>query len=140
VGLWLLASGRWPHWLHRRPVAPPVDAGWRRIALPLRSAGAGMAWIAWPCALSQSALLVAALADTPAAGAAAMAAFAVASAPALVAGPWLWTQLRRLTAGAALDAQATWPLRAAGALLAAGSAWALTHGLAARALAWCFGG
>jgi sulfite exporter TauE/SafE len=139
VGLWLLARGRWPLWLNRPAVAAPAGSGWQRIALPLRSACAGAGWIAWPCALSQSALLVAALAETPGAGGAVMATFALASAPALVVGPWVWSRVRRIAGTAALDAQATWPLRAAGALLAAGSAWALTHGLAARALAWCFG-
>jgi hypothetical protein len=82
-------------------------------------------------------LLVAALASTPVQGAAAMAAFAVASSPALWMGPAV---LRRVTgpvdaSGAAVAA--TWPLRAAGAFVAAGSVWALGHGLWARVAAWC---
>lgn len=136
VGLWMLARGRWPAWLQRRTAAvPQPETGWQRIAGPARAACAGAAWIAWPCALSQSALLVAALGDTPAVGAGAMAAFALASAPGLWIGPLVLARVFR--GGSA--AQAVWPLRAAGALLAAGSAWALGHGLAARALAWCFG-
>jgi uncharacterized protein len=136
VGLWMLARGRWPAWLQRRAGAPQPDTGWQRIAGPARAACAGAAWIAWPCALSQSALLVAALGDTPAVGAGAMAAFALASAPGLWIGPIV---LARMTTGPSAT-QAVWPLRAAGGLLAAGSAWALGHGLAARALAWCFSG
>jgi uncharacterized protein len=136
VGLWMLARGRWPAWLQRRAAAPQPPGGWQRIAGPARAACAGAAWIAWPCALSQSALLVAALGNTPAVGAGAMAAFALASAPGLWIGPLV---LARTSAGTSAT-QAVWPLRAAGLLLAAGSAWALGHGLAARALAWCFGG
>jgi uncharacterized protein len=132
VGLWMLWQGRWPSFVQRRATTGTTPEGWQRIALPLRSAGAGAAWIAWPCALSQSALLVSALADTPAQGAAAMAAFAVASSPALWLGPAL---LRRWRGEGA--AALAWPVRGAGALMAAGSAWALGHGLWAQVLAWC---
>jgi uncharacterized protein len=135
VGLWMLWRGRWPV-IVRRPAAPAPPAGWQRVALPLRSAGAGALWIAWPCALSQSALLVAALADTPGQGATAMAAFALASSPALWLGP-LVLRRRRGGGGARSDAALAWPVRAAGALLAAGSAWALGHGLWATVVAWC---
>jgi hypothetical protein len=118
--------------------APAPHGGVQRIALPLRSAAAGAAWIAWPCALSQSALLVAALGSTPSEGAAAMAAFAVASSPALWLGPLV---LRRWRAGggapAVLGAEAAWPVRLAGACVALGSAWALGHGLWSRVAAWC---
>ena len=139
VGLWMLARGRWPAWLARSDMAAVPTAttgGWKRIAGPARSACAGAAWIAWPCALSQSALLVAALGDTAAQGAAAMAAFAVASSPALWIGPLV---MQRWTVGRGADALATaaWPVRAAGGLLAVGSAWALGHGLWERIAAWC---
>lgn len=138
-GLWMLARGRWPEWLARRNDVPhAVSAGgWRRVAGPVRSAGAGLAWIAWPCALSQSALLVAALGDNSAQGAAAMAAFAIASSPALWIGPWLAQRWRAVGAAGGALAAAAWPVRAAGALLAAGSAWALGHGLWAQVVAWC---
>jgi hypothetical protein len=103
----------------------------------VRSACGGAAWIAWPCALSQSALLVAALAESPAQGALAMAAFALASAPALWLGPLLLQRWARSGGpGASLVATA-WPVRTAGALLALGSAWALGHGLWMRVLDWC---
>jgi uncharacterized protein len=139
VGLWMLWRGAWPAWLQRRAAAPSASAsaGWQRIAMPVRSAGAGALWIAWPCALSQSALLVAALASTPQQGAAAMAVFAVASSPALWMGPAV---LRKVGGGVGASGgaiAATWPLRAAGALVAAGSVWALGHGLWARMAAWC---
>ncbi len=140
VGLWMLWRGQWPAWLQRRAAAPSqaLPGGWQRVVGPLRSAGTGALWIAWPCALSQSALLVAALASTPGQGAAAMALFAMASSPALWLGP---TLLRRAGGGsgasAALLVNAAWPMRAAGLLLAAGSVWALGHGLWERFAAWC---
>jgi hypothetical protein len=140
VGLWMVWRGAWPAWLQRRSSAPaaPAAAGWQRIAMPVRSAGAGVLWIAWPCALSQSALLVAALASTAAQGAAAMALFAVASSPALWLGPALMRP--RSAPGAVASAalvNAVWPMRAAGALLAAASIWALGHGLWMKVAAWC---
>jgi hypothetical protein len=133
VGLWMLWHGRWPSFAQRRAPTSAAPAVWQRIALPARSAGAGALWIAWPCALSQSALLVAALGDTPGQGAAAMAVFALASSPALWLAPFV---LRGTRAGG--EAALTWGVRAAGALLSAGSAWALGHGLWQRAIAWCF--
>jgi sulfite exporter TauE/SafE len=142
-GLWMLARGRWPEWLARRNATPPAlaEGGWQRMIAPARSAGAGALWIAWPCALSQSALLVAALGDTPWQGAAAMAAFALASSPALWLGPALWQRWRVAVPGreAAAALRAEWPVRLAGALIAAGSAWALGHGLWMRFIAWCTG-
>jgi uncharacterized protein len=132
LGLWMLWRGRWPAFAQRSAVACNPADGWQRIVLPLRSTAAGAAWIAWPCALSQSALLVAALADTPGHGAAAMAAFALVSSPAL----WLGPALLQRWQGDGRAALA-WPVRGAGALMAAGSAWALGHGLGAQVLAWC---
>jgi sulfite exporter TauE/SafE len=105
------------------PRGPWGGAPTRRIAL-------GLAWVAWPCGLLQSALMVAALAGGPAAGAAAMAAFAGASMPALVAAPWLLQRLRAARAEALA-------VRAAGALLVAGSGWALGHGLWRQVALWC---
>ena len=137
LGLWMLASGRLPAFgAARAPAqAPP---GWQRIRGPLRSAAAGTAWIAWPCALSQSALLVAALTDRPWYCAAAMSAFALASSPGLVIGPLM---LRRLggRAHASAVVAVAWPVRLAGLALSAGSAWALGHGLWQRVAAWCTG-
>lgn len=136
LGLWMLVAGRLPvlRLPLQRPAPAAVPQGWQRVQGPLRSGGFGLAWIAWPCALSQSALLVAALADRAWIGGAAMAAFAAASAPALAAGPWL---MRWAGARGGAWAAGAWPLRLAGAALVAGSAWALGHGLWSRVLAWC---
>jgi sulfite exporter TauE/SafE len=137
VGLWMLWRGQWPAWLQRRAAAPSATlaGGWQRVAGPLRSAGSGALWIAWPCALSQSALLVAALASSAPQGAAAMALFAIASAPALWLGPVL---LQRVGGrGSAATVDGVWPMRMAGVLLAAGSVWALGHDLWVRFAAWC---
>jgi uncharacterized protein len=135
IGAWLLWRGRWPAALRRAASpAPPLPGGWQRIAGPVRSACAGALWIGWPCALSQSALLVSTLASSPQQGAAAMAAFAFASSPALWLGPALLRQWPRF-GGARSDGALA--VRAAGALIAAGSAWALGHGLWQRVAAWC---
>jgi hypothetical protein len=137
-GLWMLGTGRWPRALQRATAAAPtVRVGWQRIAAPLRSGAAGALWIAWPCALSQSALLVASLGSSPQEGAAAMAAFAIASSPALWLGPAIARGWRARGGALVLDARAAWPVRVAGACLALGSAWALGHGLWTRFAAWC---
>ncbi len=140
LGLWLLVKGRQPHWLERlgasgRQLAPQAG-GWQRLRGPGEAALAGGLWFAWPCGLLQSALVIAALADHPAAGAAAMGAFALASSAGLVIGPWLW-----LRAGGSAAAAAASPLavRAAGLLLVGASGWALGHGLWAQVYAYCFG-
>jgi sulfite exporter TauE/SafE len=79
-----------------------------------------------PCGLLQSALLVAALANDAMQGAAVMAAFAAGTSVSL----WLvgsaWGRLR----GSGLRwARLSLPVRLAGGLLAASSAFALFHGL-----------
>lgn len=141
LGLWLLITGRQPAWLERvgassRGSVSAAGGGWQRIRGPVRAGVAGGLWFAWPCGLLQSALLVASLANTPAGGAMAMAAFAATSALGLTAAPWLW---QRLGGGAAASVAAPWAVRGAGLLLAAGSAWALGHGLWAQVLAYCMG-
>ena len=143
LGLWLLATGRQPGWWSRlgsgRLPAPAaaavmVPAGTlrQRLPAPARASLVGAAWVLLPCGLLQSALVVAGLASGPAAGAATMAAFALASAPGLVALP-LWLQ-RNAKGGRGTPA---WSLRAAGALLAAASLFALGHGLWQRIAAYC---
>lgn len=142
LGVWLLVTGRQPAWFERlgRHARPSKGAGgWQRLQGPgpARAGAAGALWFAWPCGLLQSALLVASLANTPAGGAAAMAAFGIASASGLLVGPWLWLRLglgRTTAAG-----QATWAVRSAGALLAGVSLWAVGHGVWARVLDYCFG-
>lgn len=145
LGLYLLWQGRQPGWMEglgrrRSPsVAHRPGEAWQAIKGPARSAGLGLAWVAWPCGLLQSALLVAALANTAAAGAAVMAGFALASAAGLVLGPALWWRLSRATGAAASTGSAQTAVRWAGAALAVASAWALGHGLWMRAVAWCLG-
>jgi sulfite exporter TauE/SafE len=101
------------------------------MAAPLRASAAGGLLLALPCGLLQSALLIAALASTPAQGALAMASFAAASSLGL----WLpgavgerWSSNRSVS---------VLMLRLAGATLAAASAWALSHDLWLRWSAWC---
>lgn len=142
LGLTLLWRGAQPAWLQalwgaRAPqsVSIPVGglaAGGVQLGAPRRAALAGLAWVAWPCGLLQSALVVAALASGPWAGALVMAAFAAGSSPGLLAAPWL---LRRWLGqqGRGLS----WAIRLSGGLLAAGSLWALGHGLWAQWQAFC---
>ena len=143
LGLWLLWTGRQPDWVENlgrglKRAAPSVDAGgWQRVRGPARAAAVGGLWVAWPCGLLQSALVVAALANTAAGGAATMAAFALASSSGLAVGPWLWSRLAPTAAGSAR--LAAWVTRAAGALLAGVSAWALGHDLLLRVVTYCIG-
>ena len=183
LGLWLLVTGRQPAVMARwgrklklkprpRPIRPTArdaaasTAAWQPVHLQLRrSAGdaklaaLGAAWMAWPCGLLQAAIVLAALGNGPAQGAAAMACFAIASSPALVAGPAAlrWASTRWLaSAGAGADgsraagalAQGALAranllrdnaLRLAGLVLAAASAWALGHELWRRTLTLCLG-
>ena len=132
LGIWLLWQGRAPDWL--RLFGQRIASAVQRRAL--RSSGAGRlwqagllggAWVALPCGLLQSALVVSSLADGAPQGAAVMASFAVGSGIGLWAGPALWWRF----SGGRLDA-ATGPLTAArlgGAVLVGLSAWALGHGV-----------
>jgi sulfite exporter TauE/SafE len=123
LGLSLVWQGAQPAWLDRGS-----QQVWR--ALRLRTLGldtarwpllAGALWALLPCGLLYSSLLLAALAETPLAGAAVMATFAVASGIGLQFGSSLWSRVR---AGAG-----RWGVRVAGAVLAGASAWALGHGV-----------
>ncbi|OYY61116.1 MAG: hypothetical protein B7Y51_10805 [Burkholderiales bacterium 28-67-8] len=135
LGLWLLVSGSQPAWWARLGNAQTVVAapppGWQRVAAPLRAGAAGSLWLALPCGLLQSALVVAALANTPLQGAAAMTAFAATSSLGLWLPGSLWA---RSPAG---SRAAPWALRLAGAMLAGASTWALFHDLWLRWSAWC---
>lgn len=141
LGLWLVWTGRQPLWLEGlgrggTRVAPLPQGGWQRIRGPGRSALAGSLWVAWPCGLLQSALLLAALANGAASGALVMTGFALVSATGLVLGPALWSWL----GGAAVAARAAvWAVRLSGAALALASGWALSRDLWAPLIAYCFG-
>ncbi len=139
LGLWLLWQGRQPAWMESlgrsRGAMTSGQGRWQRVSGPARSTAAGAAWVAWPCGLLQSALVVAALANGPAGGAMVMAAFAVASGTGLVLGPWLWL---RLGGRGAANLAGAWATRAAGAMLAGASSWALGHDLIRDFVAFCF--
>lgn len=140
VGLWLIWHGRQPAWMDRLGRVPeamvtPAANGWHRMAGPGQSALAGLAWVALPCGLLQSALLVAALANSAVAGAAVMAGFALTSSAGLISSGWL---LQRLVGrGRAPQDRMAWMVRLAGVMLVAASGWALGHGMVMRVAAWC---
>ena len=142
LGLWLLWQGRQPAWMGALGRVPVLDRGsassgsvWRPIKAPVRAASAGALWVAWPCGLLQSALLVSSLAGTPLSGAGAMAAFAAASSGGLLAAPWV---SRRLRGAGGRGARAEpWLVRGAGGLLVLGSAFALGGGVWHSVAAYC---
>lgn len=149
LGLWLLWQGRQPAWMGRLGRMPTVAAAAAGGSSPLRFSApaatlpprhwwpaltAGALWVAWPCGLLQSALLVAALTGGAASGAAAMAAFAVASSAGLLLAPLVW---QRWLAGAGAVRRERWLARLGGAMLALASGWALTHGLWHQVAVWC---
>jgi sulfite exporter TauE/SafE len=132
LGLWLACTARAPGWLssERAPLSSLANARpvrvFRSLPAPARAGFAGLCWVALPCGLLQSALLVSALASSPLRGATAMAAFAVTSALGLWLAPEFWRRLRHRADGERL---ASWSVRASGLLLAGASAFALWHGL-----------
>jgi sulfite exporter TauE/SafE len=144
LGLWLLVRGRQPSWMERpgrwpRGAARADAQGWQRMAGPVKAGGLGLAWVAWPCGLLQSALVVAALANDAAGGAVVMLVFALATAPALGVAPWLWARWSAASGQALSAGVQAGAIRLAGALLAGASAWALGHDLFSRWVAYCIG-
>jgi len=143
LGLWLAITGRQPTWMSRVLVRQPAAAAWQPVSGPrelrrkrvMAASMAGLAWVAWPCGLLQSALVMAALANTPLGGAGVMAAFATASAAGLLWGPWALSRVSQEMGGRVTE----WAVRGAGVLLAVGSAWALGHDVWLRVVAYCFG-
>jgi uncharacterized protein len=139
LGLWWLATGRQPQGLQRDGAVPVRLVSRRRQAV--RASLAGLAWVAWPCAALQAALLLAALANGPVGGALVMAAFAAASMPGLAVAPWAWArwQAARGARGLATSPArvAVLGYRVAGMALVLASGWALGHGVWARFAAWC---
>lgn len=133
LGLVLLVQARQPVWLEaagRRVwrAARAFASGWGGGA-PLVL---GTLWALLPCGLLYSALLVAALAGGPLAGAMVMALFALGTSVTMLAGPWLWLRLRGAAPG-----QGQWGVRLAGAALALSSGWALWMALAQNQAPWC---
>ena len=137
LGLWMLWRGQQPDWLARLGRQPDLARGqdWKAMSGPLRAAAAGSVWVAWPCGLLHSALLVASLTSSPAAGGAAMLGFALASSPGLLAAPWIWQRLG--THRGAAEGGRRWLVRGAGALLVLASGFAMGHGVWAEIAAYC---
>ena len=133
MGGFMLFTGRTPALNGVGTRAPPLSSadGGQPIRWARARAGlAGGLWVAWPCGALQGALIVAALASGPWSGAAAMAAFALASSSGLWLAPWLWGR----AAGSSVQRHA---IRLAGALLMLVSAWALWRSMGSRIAAWC---
>jgi sulfite exporter TauE/SafE len=131
-GLVLAASGRQPPWAHRigrwaSARLPPMTRS------PFGVLAAGALWVALPCGLLYSALMLAALGNSMLEGAAVMALFASGSAVSLLLAPWLWRHLR---SGAGLMSQ-RWGTRVAGAMLAVVALQALGLDLAHQIEIWC---
>ena len=144
LGLWLALTGRQPAWVSawgRTPQWASAPREWQpvggpalsQLRAPLRAATIGGLWVAVPCGLLQSALLVAGLASSPLNGAMVMAAFGLSSSLGLVAVASAWQ--RSVASPGALR----WAVRLAGAMLAGSSAWVLGHGLWQQVAAYCFG-
>lgn len=135
LGLRLAWSASVPAWFSKPRLAAFAETRpirvFRSLPAAARAGVAGACWVAIPCGLLQSALLVAALASSPAAGAAVMIAFAGTSALGLWLGPQLWVRLRRGGLGGHSERLAAGSVRLSGVLLAGASAFALWHGLAA---------
>jgi uncharacterized protein len=135
LGAALLFTGRTPQWVDRaalsvsRLIPVPANDGTGRTGGTRGAALIGLGWIAMPCGVLYGALAVAALAASAWEGAAIMGAFSLGSAVGLAGVPFVVTRLMRMP-------QAT-AIRLAGAMLAAGSLWALWHGLEGASGAWC---
>jgi len=144
LGLWWLATGQHPVWM-RREVAVPISvvSGPGPRGLPMmrplmRSGLGGLAWVAWPCAALQGAILLASLGSGPGTGVLVMLAFALASMPGLLAAPWAMKQWRAWRGSAAdPDRLASVAFRVGGAGLVMTSGWALTRGIWHSLAAWC---
>ncbi|MDO9405968.1 MAG: sulfite exporter TauE/SafE family protein [Polaromonas sp.] len=131
MGLVLLCQARQPVWIEQA-----ARSVWSSVSGAARRSGAsaplmlGACWALLPCGLLYSALLVAGLTGRPAAGAGAMALFAMGSGVSLMAGPWLWLRLRRPGSG-------RWATRLAGLALLGSSTSALWLALVHDAAPWC---
>ncbi|MFO1220994.1 MAG: sulfite exporter TauE/SafE family protein [Burkholderiaceae bacterium] len=144
LGVWLLLRGAQPRWVSELAVLGRARAPggvqaiqWSGPRQGARSGLAGLAWVAWPCGLLQSALVMASLANTALAGAMAMAAFALVTSIGLLAGPWLLRSAARFATDG--DSMRRMLTRASGLLLVLTSGWALGHGLWQRLIDLCFG-
>ncbi|WP_295985447.1 sulfite exporter TauE/SafE family protein [uncultured Variovorax sp.] len=131
-GAMLAATGRQPLWALR--IGRSVEARLRPHAggTGLGVLAAGLLWVALPCGLLYSGLMLAGLGSGPWEGAMLMALFALGSGLSLALGPWLWQQLRLAGAG-----RQKWGARLAGVLLAGAAAHAVGADLMRQIDAWC---
>lgn len=132
-GAMLAATGRQPLWAQRagrllesrlRPLAGGTSLG---------VLATGLLWVALPCGLLYSALMLASLGNGPLQGAGLMTLFAAGSSLSLWLGPWLWRRLRWSGGGT----RQAWGARLAGMLLAAVALQALWSDLSRQVEAWC---
>lgn len=131
-GAMLAIAGRQPEWARR--AGRTLEARLRSHAgsTPWGVLATGALWVAMPCGLLYSALLLASLGNGPLQGALAMALFAAGSGLSLVVAPWLWQRLR--WSGGSPQA---WGARLAGVLLAAVALQALWSDLGRQIEIWC---
>ena len=143
LGLSLLWLGRQPQWLDtlavnvNRRMRALFEGRLRGVPTQLRLVLAGALWVALPCGLLYSALVVAALGSSPLEGAMVMAVFSIGGALVLFAGPQLWWRLSGGASGRGAATADTWAVRLAGAMLVGASVFALGHGLWAPFMEWC---
>ena len=132
-GVVLAVSGRQPQWARR--IGRTLEARLRPLAggSPLGVLATGALWVAMPCGLLYSALLLASLGNGPLQGGLAMMLFAIGSGLSLVLAPWLWQKLRWSGGGG----PQAWGARLAGALLAAVALQALWLDIGHQIEAWC---
>ena len=131
-GAMLAVTGRQPLWAQR--VGRGLEARLRPLAGRTWTGvlATGMLWVALPCGLLYSALMMASLGNGPLQGAMLMTLFALGSGVSLLLGPWLWQRLR--WAGGVHQA---WGARLAGLLLAGVAAQAVAWDLIHQIDAWC---
>ncbi|QSI31965.1 sulfite exporter TauE/SafE family protein [Variovorax sp. RKNM96] len=131
-GAMLAVTGRQPLWAQRigrgleSRLHPLAGRTWLGVL------ATGMLWVALPCGLLYSALMMASLGNGPLQGAGLMTLFALGSGASLLLGPWLWQRFR--WAGGARQA---WGARLAGVLLAGVAAHAVWADLIRQIDAWC---
>jgi sulfite exporter TauE/SafE len=132
-GAMLAVTGRQPLWARR--IGRSLESRLRPHAggTGLGVLATGLLWVALPCGLLYSALMLAGLGNGAAEGAALMVLFAVGSGLSLVIGPWLWRRLRL----AGVEGRQTWGARVAGVLLASVAVQALWSDLVRQIDAWC---
>ncbi|KQU90304.1 hypothetical protein ASC78_20745 [Variovorax sp. Root318D1] len=132
-GVVLAVSGRQPQWARR--IGRTLEARLRPLAggSLLGVLATGALWVAMPCGLLYSALLLASLGNGPLQGGLAMMLFAIGSGLSLVLAPWLWQKLRWSGGGG----PQVWGARLAGALLAAVALQALWLDIGHQIEAWC---